>query len=104
MIKIKGTFPGEATLVIFTSTFLLGGQLKRKNLLPWEEILSLRNCLHFERDMSSKKANRKSCKLSPFVQRGKHGGVAIHQPYTERDLSSQVHFNIVYKLVRDSEV
>ena len=46
-----------------------GSNLKEKNLLPWEQILSFKSRLHFQGASLSKKINRKSQQLPPFITR-----------------------------------
>ena len=53
--------------------------LKEKNLLPKEQILSLKSRPYFERAVFSRKANRKSQKLFPFEKMiENHRGVLIY--------------------------
>ena len=56
-----------------------GSTLQENNLLPWEQILSFKDRLYFERAAFSRKANRNLQKLLPFVKMIEtHGGVPVH--------------------------
>ena len=67
--KVNGYFQGEAILSFsFLPPFALRDQLLKKNLLLYEKILPFKSRSHFRRNMLSRKANRKSQKLSPLAE------------------------------------
>ena len=68
-LKRNGTLSGEATLSFsFCLPFHEGSTLKANNLLPSEHFFPFKSRTYFERAALSKKADRKSQKLSPFVK------------------------------------
>ena len=75
-----GTLSGETTpIFIFATRLIKWSTLKGNNLLPLEQILSFKSRPYFDRAALSKKANKKSQKLFPFIKMiENHGGVLIH--------------------------
>ena len=75
-----GTLSWEVTLIyIVAFPSQEGFTLKGKNLLLLEQILCFKSRPYFERTALSRKVNKKSQKLFPFVKKdGKPGGVHVH--------------------------
>ena len=84
-LRRMGTLSGKDTVLFsFLAPISSGVNFKEKNLLPLKQILIFKSRPYFERTALSRKANRKSQKLCPFVKMiGNYGGVhGMHLKYT----------------------
>ena len=78
----------DATLLLSLLPFISGATLKEKNLLPWEQLVSFKSRPYFERAALSRKENRNSQKLFPFVKMiESHVRVPRHIKNRHRDIT-----------------